>query len=103
MDENEAFLNSFSFPTCDDDLFLDSDIAGWQPFSTPSKFQTEKQFLNSPLLEYAPAKNYDNGLGYSGEQNQVNRRFTPSSDYKKIEPSENTINADFLSAIPNAR
>ena len=104
MDQNQAFLSSFSNSNRKDDPLLESDMAGWQPFSTPSEFQMQKQFLNSPLPQHTPTKNYDNGLfGYSDEQNQVTRRFTPSADYQRRAPPENIINTDFLSAIPNAR
>ena len=102
MDQNQAFLNEFSIPNRRDELLLDSEMIGWQPFSTPSKFQMQKQFLNSQVPQSTPTKYYnENGpVGFPDEQNQMTRRF---KDYQKTKLPENIVNTDFLSAIPYAR
>jgi hypothetical protein len=96
MDENREYLNDFSIPNRRDEFLLDSEITGWQPFSTPNKFQMQKQRVKYYLNEHEPFAPPD-------EQNQVKRGFTPSSDYRKTELPETVINTNFLSAIPYAR
>jgi hypothetical protein len=105
MDQNRVYLTEFPTPNRSDELFLDSEMTGWQPFSTPSKFQMQKQFLNSLVSERTPTKYYnENGpVRFPDEQNQLKRGFTPSSDCQRSELPENITNTDFLSAIPYAR
>ena len=102
MEQNQEYFNDFLVPGQTCELTLDADMMGWQPFSTPNKFEMQKQFLNSQI--FAPKKCYEDGsTAFPDEQNHREERFMLSSYYQKREQPENIVTADFLSAIPYAR
>ena len=102
MDENPEYMNEFSIPNPREELVLDSEITGWQPFSISSKFQMQKQCPNLLLTQRSPRKSYDKN-GSVDFLDRVQRKLSPSSDYRKSGLQETIVNTDFLSAIPYAR